>query len=317
MNTTSDVLAALRQPVPFDLCSKQPRHNKKKWQGQFCTYIIGAGWEALVQLADERAPGWSFEITDPARVVANTVAVTGRLTIRALDDAGNVIEITRSATGSVKIASDGSLQEGGYGDPANNASKAALKRCFRMFGLGSELAAPEIHMRIEKWREGRGGSQVPVYPKYDPAKACSPWLENWRQVPKYVRAILAGQEAQPQAAEEEQPPAADQGDVATQLVPKCGYSFDEPEALQRLGHYTAGAADFDLWIANEPAPGIKKLAGVLRMLQDATLMPGATPEDRRQVLEFAMDHAMPLATANDVRRAVNAWKEITSATGNE
>lgn len=182
------ILAGLASPIPYDLCTAQPRWIKKKWQGLWVTFLIGTTKEAYTEMLNLHAPGWSSRIVHPPRLFnENLVQCTCEITIPALIN-GTVHMLTRSAVGIVEI--EQGKVKGGYGNPVSNCATAAFKKAAKMWGVASQFQKPAIMMRIEHW-EGTGSNKKPVYPKYDPDRAGSPWYtRNQDQVPDDVKKAM-------------------------------------------------------------------------------------------------------------------------------
>ena len=182
----SEVLAGLASPIPYDLCTAQPRWIKKKWDGQWVTYLIGTSKDAYIQMLNEHAPGWSSKFVHPPRLFSeDLVQATCEITIPVLIS-GQVHMITRSAVGIVQL--EGGQVSGGYGNPVSNCATSAFKKAAKAWGVASAFQKPSIMMRIESWEVP---NQKPRYPKYDPDKAGSPWYtRNQNKVPDDVRAAM-------------------------------------------------------------------------------------------------------------------------------
>jgi len=323
------VLHDFRQPVPYDLCTNSPRLIKKKWQGKFCTFLIGTSWDALVELADQYAPGWQYKIiTSPTRLdgVVYTVA---SIEVPALVD-DQLIWITRQATGAVEVLTEdkpakddkpkrfaGQLLEG-FGNPAANSTTGALKKAFKLFGLGTSFAAPDIFMKVIL----KGGGID--FPKYDPGKACSPWLPEGKQdqVPKYVKDAMSGTsfDAKPgvelpdddpgdhDTAPEETTETIEPGNMRGLLI-ACG--LVNPEHVSLVWDSLSGEESHAAWLLAILDKESAKVYGVLDELVHGAMADG-TPATRLAFLNDALheNNKWSLKTRKEVREAVAKWREF-------
>lgn len=109
-----EVLERLRRPVPESAIRTRPQG------GNLIKFVP---WYKIIELLDERAPGWEFKIKEVGNIAGKTF-IRGSLTINGL---------TREQIGN----EDDDLS--GYGDPYSNSVAMLLRRLAVMFGLGREL----------------------------------------------------------------------------------------------------------------------------------------------------------------------------------
>lgn len=114
MATMIEVLNRIRQPVPRSMLMAKSKGGTK---------LVFVPWYRAVELMDERAPGWSYEVREVGEL-AGKVFLVVRVTIQCDDGV-----IFREATGNEAEDLDT------YGDPFSNAEGMALRRALAKFGL--------------------------------------------------------------------------------------------------------------------------------------------------------------------------------------
>lgn len=118
MATMIEVLERIRQPVPRSMLMAKSKGGTK---------LVFVPWYRAVEIMDERAPGWCYEIREVGEL-AGKVFLTVRVTV-ACDDG----VMFREATGNESEDLDS------YGDPFSNAEGMALRRALAKFGLALYL----------------------------------------------------------------------------------------------------------------------------------------------------------------------------------
>jgi hypothetical protein len=187
-----------------------------------------------------------------------------------------------------------------------------MKKCWRMFGLGNSYELPEIHMRIEKWRDGSGGNKVPVYPRYDAQKATSPWLgDNWKKMPDYVRKVLQGEVAHTEREEPQHVATQDPRAVLDDLVALNG--LVPPEMASKVVAFLQGNAIMARFQQGAYNDQLAKVARVLDLIVSKYMMNDAA-DARLAFWKFALTEGDDIETPKQLRAAVQKWR---SSTGNQ
>lgn len=151
----SEILAALRAPVPQELVSI------KREEGTEVSYI---SWYNLVDLLNERANYlWEWEIE--VRHHDDRTIVIGKLTIQGED-----IALSRQSTGQEEHDAHNVFKPDGkrkrsFGDPTSNAEAMAFRRCCAKFGLGLDL-----YHKKGRGRNGGGNSRPTASPTQTPPR---------------------------------------------------------------------------------------------------------------------------------------------------
>lgn len=118
MATMIEVLDRIRQPVPRSLLMAKTKGGNR---------LVFVPWYRAVEIMDERAPGWSYEVREVGEL-AGKVFLTVRVTVTCDDGV-----MYREATGNESEDLDT------YGDPFSNAEGMALRRALAKFGLALYL----------------------------------------------------------------------------------------------------------------------------------------------------------------------------------
>jgi hypothetical protein len=146
-----EILSELRKPIPPELLKTKPTYTKGRKAGD----VLYVPWYVLIQLLDDIAPGFDWEVRSKA--VGQQVVIEGSLTIKAAEG-----DFIREATGQEESEVEG------FGDPTSNAEAMALRRCCAKFGLG-------LHLRSQSGNRSPATTTTQgVVVNYAPALPVSP-----------------------------------------------------------------------------------------------------------------------------------------------